>query len=75
MADTFRSKLASLPFAEKIKILEQLRERELLIALVREKLKARTQPEFSKRKSRQPLATSHSYTEYWQLVTGYGLYE
>jgi len=40
MADTFRSKLASLPFAEKIKILEQLRERERLIAPVREKLKA-----------------------------------
>lgn len=40
MADTFRSKLASLPFAEKIKILEQLRERERLIAPVREKLRA-----------------------------------
>jgi hypothetical protein len=40
MADTFRGKLASLPFAEKIKILEQLRERESLIAPVREKLKA-----------------------------------
>lgn len=39
VADTFRSKLASLPFTEKIKILEQLRERERLIAPVREKLK------------------------------------
>jgi len=40
MADTFRSKMASLTFAEKIKILEQLRERDRLIAPVREKLRA-----------------------------------
>jgi hypothetical protein len=39
MADTFRSKIASLSFAEKIKILEKLRDRDRLIAPVREKLK------------------------------------
>ena len=40
MADTFRKKLASLGFAEKIKILEKLRDRDRLIAPVRKKLKA-----------------------------------
>ena len=40
MSDTFRSKMAALPFAEKIKILEQLLERERLIAPIREKLRA-----------------------------------
>jgi len=40
MSDTFRSKMASLPFSEKIKILEQMLDRERLIAPIREKLKA-----------------------------------
>ena len=40
MADTFRSKMAALSFAEKIKILEKLRDRDRLIAPVRKKLKA-----------------------------------
>lgn len=40
MADTFRKKMASLSFAEKIKILEKLRDRDRLIAPVREQLKA-----------------------------------
>jgi hypothetical protein len=40
MSDTFRSKMAALPFSEKIKILEQMLERERVIAPVREKLRA-----------------------------------
>ena len=39
--DEFRRRQASLSFTEKIKILEQLRERELAIAAAREKLRAK----------------------------------
>jgi len=40
MSDESRKKLASLPFSEKLKILETLRERELAVAKAREGLKS-----------------------------------
>ncbi len=54
MSDTFRSKLASLPFAEKSKILEQLQDRERPIAPVREKLKAERLCDQQEKESKQP---------------------
>ena len=38
--DEFRKRQRSLTFSEKIKVLEQLRERELVIAKAREKLRS-----------------------------------
>ena len=43
MSKQSRKKLASLPFSEKLKLLEKLRERELAIAKAREKLKSQRQ--------------------------------
>jgi hypothetical protein len=40
MTDSYRKKLAGLSFPEKVQILEQMREREIQIAKIREKLKA-----------------------------------
>lgn len=40
MSDPHRKKLAALPFPEKVRILELMREREISIAKIREKLKA-----------------------------------
>lgn len=40
MSDSYRKKLAALPFPEKVKILELMRDRELSLAKIREKLKA-----------------------------------
>jgi len=40
MTDSYRKKLAALSFPEKVRILEQMREREIQIARIREKLRA-----------------------------------
>ena len=40
MSDSYRTKLAKLSFPEKVQILERLRDRELIIKKIREKLKA-----------------------------------
>jgi hypothetical protein len=40
MSESYRKKLAALPFPEKVKLLELMREREVSIAKIREKLKA-----------------------------------
>jgi hypothetical protein len=43
MTDSYRKKLSALSFPEKVRILEQMREREIQIARIREKLKAERQ--------------------------------
>lgn len=45
MSDQLRKELAELPFAEKLRILDKLRERREAFARAREKLKSNPQPQ------------------------------